>query len=160
MQHTLHHNIMVYQDRRFHNTGIFVWHSSLKVSSISFWIFPLVAKGSIFVSYLLWHDCGKRTDKCKLHFGRKCLAKKWHIKHRKMKPVLRLACFFKMQKPIGCGTTTRKCWRLTDALPPPNACIHVCAWNWQFYLHFFSIMINFHQSHNRSTWAWQIMRNA
>ena len=44
-----------------------------------------------------------------------------------MNKVLQLANFFQMQKPIGCGTTIRKCQLLAEppTLQPPrtNACI-------------------------------------
>ena len=39
-------------------------------------MFLLVAEGPIFVSIKLWHDSNEGTEKWKLHFARKCLARK------------------------------------------------------------------------------------
>ena len=119
-QHTWYHCDMVYLEWRYHNTWTFVWCSSLKVCCRSFWIFLLVAKGPVFVSLLLQHDCCEWPQEWKLHFARKCLRRKWGIMHRKTNQALQLAHFFKMQKLIGCDTTTRKCQLLTDSLPPLN----------------------------------------
>ena len=48
----------------------------------------------------------------------------------KMKQVLWLACFFKMQKLIVVGTTTRKCWLLTrlSPSPPPSLPSDTCTY--------------------------------
>ena len=97
---------------------IFVRYPSLTVCCMTFGLFLLVTKSPVFVSLPLQHDHSKRTEKWKLHFARKCLARKWHIKLGKMSRKLWLACFFKMQSPTACGTTTRKYWLLTDSLPP------------------------------------------
>ena len=104
---------------------IFVWYSSLKVCCMRFWIFLVVAEGSVFVSLPLWHDCCEQTEEWKLHSARKCLSRNWSIRCGKMNQVLRLVCFFKMQKLIGCGTTTRKCWLLMDSFPIPRTRAHV-----------------------------------
>ena len=87
-------------------------------SVVCFLIFLLVAKGPIFVSLLLQHDCCEQAEQQQLHFARKCLGRKWGIKRGKMNQAQWLAPFFRMQKPVGCGTTTRKCQALMDSLPP------------------------------------------
>ena len=131
--HALHHCIMVCSVWRFHNTWIFVQYSSLRVCCIlSFGIYLLAAKGPIFISLLFWHDCSNQTEEWKLYFATKCLARKWCINCRKMSQALRLACCFQMQKPMGCGTTTRKCQLLTDFLPLPGN-THAQAWKLPFY---------------------------
>ena len=111
---------MVYHEWRLHNTCIFVWYFSLSL------IFLLVTEGFIFFSLQLWLDCSEGTEEWKLHFARKCLTRKWHIKCGKMSKALRLACFFRMQKPIG----TRKCQLLTISLPAPG---FMQAWKQPFY---------------------------
>ena len=70
-----------------------------------------------------------RNGKC---FAWKCLARKWRIKRRKLTKALRLARFFKTQKPIGCATTARDCRLLMDFLPRPGH-THVRAWKWSVY---------------------------
>ena len=90
---------------------------SLKVCCISFWIFLLVVKGPVSISLPLWYDRSQRTEEWRLHFARKHLTRKGHTK---MNQVLQLARSFQMQKPTGCGMTTRKCQLLTDSLSPPR----------------------------------------
>ena len=85
-----------------------------------FLIFLPVAKGLVFVSLPLPHECSKWTEEWELHFPKKCLARKWHLKWGKMNQALPLAPFFTMQKPIGCGITTKKCYLLMNSLPPPR----------------------------------------
>ena len=97
-----------------------------------FWILLPVAEVPTFVCLPLQHDCSERTEEWTLHFARKCLTRKWHIKCGKLTQALWLAHTFKMQKPIGCGTTTTKYQLLTDSLPPPRH-MHAYAWKWQFY---------------------------
>ena len=129
-QHTLHHHIMVCLKWRFHNTWTFVQNSCLKVCCTSFWIFLMVAKDLAFVSLLLQHDCSERTEEWKLNFVRKCLGRKWGIKSGKMNQALQLACFFKMQKMIGCGKTTKPV--PPDSLPPLGH-RHMYTWKWPFH---------------------------
>ena len=76
-------------------------------------------QGSVFINFLLRHYYSEWSEEWKSHFARMHLARKWHIKNGKINQVLRLACFFEVQKLIGCGTTTRKCWLLTDSLSSP-----------------------------------------
>ena len=120
-QHSIHYITVLWCTPRwrFHTSRIFVWYSSLKVC-LSFWIFPQVAQGPIFASFLSQHDCCKRTEEQKLHFARKELGRKWGFKRGKMNQVLRLARLFKSQKLIGCSTTTRKCQLLVDSLSSPG----------------------------------------
>ena len=82
----------------------------------------------------------------KLHFARKRLSRKWGTKHGKMNKALRLGCFFKMQKPIGCGITTRKSQLLTDSLPPLRH-THMETENDHYFIHISGMMI----SHGRNT---------
>ena len=114
---------------------IFVWHFFLKVCCMSFW----------------WHDCSEQTEEWKLHFARKCLHRKWGIMHRKTNQALQLAHFFKMQKLIGCDTTTRKYQLLVDSLPFPGHTNMHFIYNFRyndFYHGCNSVM--------QSTWAWYI----
>ena len=105
-----------------------------KLCCMSFRIFLLVA---IFVRLPLWHDFCEWTDELK-HFARICLSRKWCIQCRKVNQALQLACFFKMQKPTGCDTATRKHQFMTDSLPPLEH-MHASAWKWQFdyFIHMF-----------------------
>ena len=120
-QHTLHRHEMVYHEWKVHNTCIIVWYSSIKIGSMTFRIVLLGVKGAVFVNVWLQHDRSKWTEEWKLHFARKCLIRKWQIKHGKMNQGLQqLARFLKTQKPIGCGTNTRKCRSLSDSFLPPN----------------------------------------
>ena len=109
---------------RFHNTYIFVRYFSLEVCCMSFWIFLLVAKGPVFISFLLRHDRSKQTEEWKLQSARKCFTRKRHTKRRKMNQALQLAWFFKMQKLICCGTTqdTAGYWQALSL--PLDACTH------------------------------------
>ena len=117
-------------------SSILLWKSVVWVLFL-FFIFLLVAERPLFVSLPLQHDRCKQTEEWNLHIARKCLARKWHIKHRKTNQVLQLACFSKTQKPIGCGTTTRKCQLLTGSLPPlGHTHIRMKISILSFYLHF------------------------
>ena len=149
---------MVYSERKFHNIGTAFLSESLLYKflnlSTSVW-------GSVIVSLSLQHDCSGWTEEWWLHFVGSVLPGSYVLSVGNMNQTLWLACFFKMEELSGCGTTRRKCWLLTDSLPPSRH-IHTLAWKWTlFYLHFLAQW--FHQGHNsiiQSTWAWQITPDA
>ena len=72
--------------------------------------------GILFWSVFLFSmtTYSERTEEWKLHFARKCCVRK---------DILSVGKWTKgslLQKPTGCGTTTRKCCLLTDSLPCPR----------------------------------------
>ena len=75
--------------------------------------------GSVIVSLSLQHDCSGWTEEWWLHFVGSVLPGSYVLSVGNMNQTLWLACFFKMEELSGCGTTRRKCWLLTDSLPPP-----------------------------------------
>ena len=103
---TLYYGVPWVKISQFMYPGVMFISESLLYGFLTFYSWP---RAPVLVSLLLQHDHSKQTEECKLHFARKCLARKWWIKCRKMNQKLWLACFLKMQKPIDCGTTTRKC---------------------------------------------------
>ena len=106
---------------------ILPWKSVVWVFESFYW-WPRACFHQPFASAV----CCEQTEEQKLHFARKCLSRKWGIKHGKMNQALRLTHFFKMQKLIGYGSTARKCQLLTDSLTLLRH-KQAEAWKWPFY---------------------------
>ena len=85
----------------------------------------LAAEDPVFISLPLRHYISEWPEEWKLHFARKCLTRKWHIKHRKMNGQW-LACSFKMQKLMAVAQPAENahCWWTLSL--PLDTHKHIC----------------------------------
>ena len=120
----------------------------------SFWIFLPVPKDNVSVILLLRHDGSKQTEEWKLHFARKCLARKWHIKHgekciKHYTWPTSLKC--KCQLAVAQQHKNTGCWQILSL--PPETSMHRNE-NDNF------IQIFWRNDFITGLTAWQIMPNA
>ena len=112
-------------------------------------------QGPVSVSLPLWYDrCELKNGSCILSgsvsAGSEILSMgKW------------TKCYdcpisLKCKKPIGCGTTTRKRWFLTDFLPPLGH-MYADAWKWPFYHHGHNSLLGHDKLHPMRN-GWQLWR--
>ena len=124
MQQTLNHGIIAYRKLSFHYT----WISNSLLYEFLNRSFYWWLRALFFVSLPL-QDCSDWPESVSpgsdlLSAGNWTKCYNWPAS-------------FRMQKLVGCGITTRKCWLQTPP-PPPNH-IYTQALKWQFY-HLFTLL--------------------
>ena len=119
-----------------------IGYASLKVSCVSFPVFLLVAKCPVFISFPLQHNHCKQTEEWKLHFARKCLSRKWGIKHGKMCQALRWPTSLKCKSKLAVAKPQENAghWRILSL--PSNTHTHMHKTNHFILFTFFGVMIS------------------